>query len=290
MNHINYTNCESYRNSLKYYLLCRKVRILNNVENKRIDFVYDGKRVNFRILFGSSKFLGHDLANDKDYYPKTYKNEALLEQDKYYFIKPNKGSLGLGINVVKGENNHIIAPDSVIQEKIDSLLYPINNNYHKFDIRYFITYFYYKNKLHILHTDDGIMRFSLEPYKAGNLQSELTNVFQQKKMFNSTFNPLISEFDPSLLTIIPKIQSIVNEILNSATTTENFSQIKTNIDPNHIIFNVIGFDFVVTPEKDVKFIEFNSVPCFSMYKVKFGNMIIKKQFEFLNKLINNKVI
>ncbi len=161
---------------------------------------------------------------------------------------------------------------------------------HKFDIRYFITYFIHKKKLYILHTDDAIMRFSLEPYQEGNIISELTNVFQQKKIFNKTFNPLISEFDLSLLETIPQMQLIVESILNSAIDfNKESNDIESNdIESNDIFFNVIGFDFIITPEKNVKFIEFNSVPSFTMYTHSFCNMIIKKQFEFLNKLIKQK--
>ena len=58
-----------------------------------------------------------------------------------------------------------------------------------------------------------------------------------------------------------------------------FDAFDNNCVPNSfdddIYFNVIGFDF-------------NSVPSFTMYKHSFCYMIIKKQFEFLNKLIKQK--
>jgi hypothetical protein len=116
-------NTESYKKCLKNYLICRKIKYKID---KGIEFFHaNGSKIIFKILLGSSKFSNHELANGKDYYPLTYKNEALLEKDKYYFIKPDKGSLGLGINVIKGDGNIYKAENHVIQEKIESLLYPL---------------------------------------------------------------------------------------------------------------------------------------------------------------------
>ena len=193
--------------------------------------------------------------------------EMLKTTDKTWIVKPDEGSLGLGIQIIEpGQEVEIMKESAVAQEYIDSL--PLDNK--KFDLRIYVLVSSIK-PLKIFVYRDGLARFCSEEIGEDPIYSRLTNVTLNKE-HDSDFkhiSRLISDVFPILQEKkginINKLWSdiddvIIKTILSSINLLTKAEQTRCPPCVYNRCFQIFGFDILLDKNAKPYVLEVNYRP------------------------------
>jgi len=209
-----------------------------------------------------------------------FKNKEMIENraksDKTYIYKPNGGSQGSGIIVLKPGDDFV--PDdsklAVVQEYIRSYL--IDNT--KFDLRLYVLVASL-NPLRIYVYRNGLARFCSEEANGQSVFSQLTNVTLNRA--NPTAD--ISEVSQMITDIVPKLeakgvnmkelwQRIDNAIVLTIISAHRYLSIAEEWHCPIIgyprCFQVLGFDVLLDQNLNPWILEVNNRPSLDYYRGK----------------------
>lgn len=215
-------------------------------------------------LFSSDKDRTFRVLKGKPYIPPTWNEVAPASQivkGRRYFIKPSRGSLGLGISIVKGTGRHIVQEGAVIQEAVPSLILRFAGSApRKFDMRFYASITTYPDgTFKVVTDDDAYMRFSSTKYVPGRASAEITNVARQDPNGYKECLCMVSKYpDRDLSPLIARMKEYSEDALAThfAKCVEGKSLYR-----NRTITNIYGFDYIATEDgTDVKILEMNTTP------------------------------
>ena len=192
--------------------------------------------------------------------------EELSVTDKTWIVKPDEGSLGVGIQIIKpGDKIEVPKDSAVAQEYIDSYL--LDNT--KFDLRIYVLVSSIKPlKIHVYR--DGLARFCSEEIDGDSIYSQLTNVTLNKQNDNDFkhISRLISDVFPILESKgvnITKLwndidDTIIKTILSSINLLSKAESTRCPPCVYNRCFQVFGFDILLDKNAKPYVLEVNYRP------------------------------
>jgi len=195
-----------------------------------------------------------DFLNKKPYFPKCYFNiEDIknLENNKRYFLKPEQGSQGKGIEIIENLNEIESIPENyLIQEEI----IPDLHYQKKYDIRIYFLLIHYQNQYFSFISTDGKVRICSEDYLNNSKSGNITNSSQIKKNSNNFHQ----QMKWSSLETHQNDIKITKEIFHDV-----FMELKKHFGKKYHhqnTFNLYGVDIIKDNTGKFFILEFNSNP------------------------------
>lgn len=201
------------------------------------------------------------------------KEAMAQDQEKEWILKPDNGSLGDGITIVKGHLASEICDSQVAQEYIESIL--INGK--KFDLRVYALVSSL-DPLCIYVYKDGVARFCSESYQEGTLFSRLTNVALNKQNLKTDdfkeISKLISEITPTIKEMGGNIDKIWTEIEDAICLTimsayPYLRHSEKKVCPRSCYsrcFQILGFDILLAKDWKPYVLEVNYRPLLDFHR------------------------
>lgn len=222
--------------------------IPTDFENVHWNFVLP----NLTQLFRKDTFF--ELIHTKKYYPQPTQNCR-------YYIKPNEGSCGKGIQVVNELPSQKIVGHTICPEIITPLI-SIENMHYKYDYRVWIGI---DLELNYFVCPTIIRRVSTVPFSLDTAYGSITNTSLYSEQFDHTDSELYE-----------KINCIVKDIL---TNLKPLKQIEPLSDKKYLMLT--GWDFIENKFGELFVLEVNCNPSIN---------ILHKQVmtEFLNWIVAQK--
>ena len=212
----------------------------------------------YGYLFGSNKGIMSKILRRKPYMPKTYHDQAKTKPGQMYFVKPKKGSKGIGISIVHGHGQTISKYGHLIQEAVPSLILPFAGSPpRKFDLRFYASLTLLPSgKCEIVTDDDAYMKFSSSAYVKGRASTEITNVARQDpRGFKKCLCMLSKYKERDLMHLIPLMKEYAEDALQTC-----FDELmEKSRFKGSTVGHIYGFDFIITEDGlDVKILEINA--------------------------------
>lgn len=216
--------------------------------------------------------------------------KEMQDSDKTFIIKPDQGSLGTGILILKGDKfGQIDNRPAVAQEYITSA--EIRNT--KFDLRIYAL-LGSVDPLRIYVFRDGIARFCSEEVSANNIYSQITNTFINKSNTKTTLDDITKTVQEVFDTIADKVSpmELWSEIDNIIVLTiisslkicrENEKKICPPYRFNRC-FQLLGFDILIGSDYKPYLLEVNYRPSLAV-STKAEALVKPEMMECLLKIV-----
>ena len=203
------------------------------------------------------------LIGDKNYYPQPTPNCR-------YYIKPNDGSCGKGIEIVDSlpldlDKNYIACPE-IITPLIKSSGTNLNHGY-KYDYRVWIGICYSQTDLTYFICPTFILRVSSIPFNPKEKNGSLTNTSLYSEQFN--YNNV---------ELYEKVNIIVKDVLNEI---KIINQLEDKFKQTNVMLT--GWDFIVNESGDVFVLEVNCSPGINILHEK----VMKEYLNWINNIDTN---
>ena len=192
--------------------------------------------------------------------------EMLKTTNKTWIVKPDEGSLGIGIQIIEpGQSCEIRRKSAVAQEYIDS--YTLERK--KFDLRIYVLISSVK-PLKIFVYRDGLARFCSEEVDVDSVYAKLTNVTLNKmhdhnfkdisRMISDVF-PILESKGVDINKLWARIDDIVvKTILSGINLLTKAEEVKCPSCGFNRCFQVFGFDILLDKEAKPYVLEINFRP------------------------------
>lgn len=212
------------------------------------------KSTSFRFLI--CKKYTHSFFSNKYYMPELW-NPNKKYKNKYWFCKPNRGSYGIGILILKNPVCICKPEKYVIEESINMKL--INNR--RWDLRIYVLNRINDGKFETWVYSDGVLRLSPQKFENISQRSMITNTQiysegDKAEKLNFCFSKI-----KNYQLYFERIQLMLQDIHGVFNKKLTFSKKRFKSQ-----FQLLGYDIVFTKKGQPKLLEINTRP--DIYKTK----------------------
>lgn len=255
----------------------KKVDFTNELNNSKIK-----NRINHLVCLRQKKNLSNFIPNN--YLPESFNKNNKIDDNTFWFVKPNIGRCGQGIIITKDPKEYVDKNYVIQKQNIPNLM-----DKRIWTVRIYIIAYYSNNKLSFWMTNNGIVRKTLREYEKGSSDSYqlITNDASIERYTNGFSNKLPNNI---MKKIIRKLLSSVDNyeirIKNiKKMMKESKYKLKENFEPSkedNYSHHILGLDIIFDKNEKPYVLEINTRPAFCVTPIKTNyNKGIKNGFGIL---------